>query len=130
MNQLLTLKDFNGKVLLQYKRDRKGQLKGVVLATGAGAIGWSLCNKKDVFNKAKGISIALKRAEKMKTLSTIERLEYAESCPYTLDEIAVAISDRSYHYFKIPGTEMLEVTTVIGGETTVVNSSEQLHIVE
>jgi hypothetical protein len=65
----LTLKDFDGKVLVSYLKedDRlqsaidyrceggpkailevvKGERIGVVVALGAGVFGWSLCNKKD-----------------------------------------------------------------------------------
>ena len=55
------------QVLIEYVRvqrgPKKGQLKGVVVATDNKGIGWSCVNTKagDIFDKNRGIEIALSR---------------------------------------------------------------------
>lgn len=103
MRKLLELSDFNGQVLVQYKRKSNKQLKGVVVAIGAGIIGWSLCDNKDIFKKDKAIDIALRRA-----LAAKAKLEEGSSnfwncydkIPQSLFEILEKIEERSDKYFK------------------------------
>lgn len=94
----LTLKDFS-KVLLQYKRDNKGNIQGMVVSVGRNILGWSLCNAADKFDKAKGINIALRRAQKSATLSLIEKEEYYLQVPQSLLDIAETMLKRSTLYF-------------------------------
>lgn len=96
----LTLKDFN-KVLLQYKRDNKGNIQGMVVSIGRNILGWSLCNAADKFDKAKGISIALRRAQKSSTLTLMEKEEYYLQIPQSLLDLAETMINRSKLYFTI-----------------------------
>ena len=87
----------------------KGEKKGVLVAIGPGIIGWSLCNtgagcywKLDVFDKELGLHIALSRAEAVSKMSTIEKAEYYENIPSSLQEKFAEMVDRSYKYFQVP----------------------------
>ena len=50
-------------MLIKYVRDKKGNRVGVVVATGASKVGWSLCNHKDKWDRKKGLMIAEARAD-------------------------------------------------------------------
>jgi len=51
-------------MLIKYVRNGEGNRVGVVVATGASKVGWSLCNKKDKWDRKKGLMIASNRAER------------------------------------------------------------------
>ena len=107
---MLSEKDFDGKVLVEYYRDRKGNPRGVVVSIGPGIVGWSLCSKLDVFTKEQAKNIAFHRAVKAGTLNpeetvvneeiTSKREEFYLGLPDTLVEKFNKIYERSYLYFK------------------------------
>ncbi len=104
---MLSEKDFDGKVLVEYYRDKKGNPRGVVVAIGPGIIGWSLCSKLDVFTKEQAKNIAFHRALKASTLDnsansiTInDRDHFYMGVPDTLFEKFDKINERSYIYYK------------------------------
>lgn len=99
---MLTTNDFNGKVLVEYKRDEHRNPCGVLVSIGPGIIGWSLCSKHDTFTKRQALNIALSRASKMEKASRTEKTEYYENMPYSLQQLAIKMIERSYAYFKIP----------------------------
>lgn len=87
----------------------KGEKKGVLVAIGPGIIGWSLCNtgagcywKLDVFDKELGLHIALSRAEAVSKMSAVERTEYYDTVPSSIQEKFAEMVDRSYKYFQVP----------------------------
>ena len=49
-------------MLVKYVRDNKRRPIGVVVATGKYKVGWSLCDKKDKWNKKVGVALAAGRA--------------------------------------------------------------------
>ena len=49
-------------MIIKYIRDDTNRPIGVVVSLGDGSLGWSLCNPKDMWNKALGRKIALSRA--------------------------------------------------------------------
>lgn len=118
---MLELKDFDGKVLVSYLREpdtyvsvldwtilgpsshvelEKGAIRGVVVALDKDIIGWSLCSKRDVFNKKIGLSIALNRAVKASSMTAYERVYFYNSIPFSLDELTGEMIMRSEEYFK------------------------------
>jgi len=98
---MLTTKDFDGHVIVEYKRNSKKEPVGVVVATGAGIIGWALCNKNDTFNKAFGLHIALTRATKMASLTQFGRRDFVfDKLPFTLTDLYNKVEGRSNAYFK------------------------------
>lgn len=52
----------SGKIV-QYIRNGRNERIGAVVAIDAERVGWSVCNKKDVFNKNRALKIAIGRAE-------------------------------------------------------------------
>lgn len=50
-------------ILIKYKRNEHGRRIGVVVALDRERIGFSLCNKKDKWDREKALEIALDRAE-------------------------------------------------------------------
>jgi hypothetical protein len=53
--------------IFEYIKDSKGHLIGVLLALKAAddsavAVSWSICNRRDRFDKARGVGIAMTRA--------------------------------------------------------------------
>lgn len=134
---MLTLENFD-KVLISYlKEDDKlravidrtgeepvaklvtvnGKRRGVVVAVGAGVLGWSLCSSKtfwvptlgyvtDNFDQEKGLGIALARADFASTLDQSERELYYEKVPFSLKEIFEKVKFRSEKYF-IPDEEAI-----------------------
>lgn len=118
---MLTLQSVEGKVLVEYVREEdkktpilvltneglvnsvmieKGKVKGMVIAIGDGIIGWSLCNKKDTFNKEIAIDIAMKRALVAKGLSLKSRSSFYSRLPFSLNEAFNKMEERSEKYFK------------------------------
>lgn len=118
---MLTTKDF-GKVLITYKRKKsryvpvlqhkmdgnttatavkiKGDIKGVIVAIDSDVVGWSLCDKKDKFNKEFGIDLALKRARIASKLSIDGRNSFYCKVPFTLWTDFAEMLERSQHYFQ------------------------------
>ena len=102
----------------------KGKKKGVLVAIGPGIIGWSLCNTKehdleiipgveitvpgDVFDKEKGLSIALMRADIASTLSSKERKSFYQKVPFTLSNLFESVDERSERYFTYEDEEFKE----------------------
>lgn len=117
---MLTTNDFDNKVILEYYRDNQGNPRGVVVAIGPGIIGWSLCSKYDVFTKEQAKNIALHRAVKAQTLSTLiedfklydedgnctdeltcsKRDLFYEALPQSLFNTFDKVLQRSYIYYK------------------------------
>ncbi len=64
-----------------------GKRIGVVVATGDGIVGWSLCNSKDEFDKEKGLSIALSRAHYAGSLSIRGREELYQKVPFSMEKL-------------------------------------------
>lgn len=119
---MLRLSDFKDSgVLVQYKRGKsqltsyistkedgekeaklhrvKGKIRGVIVATGPGIIGWSLCSKKDEYNHELGIHIALRRAVINKaSKESIESI--MKRIPSTLHEEVLQVYERSLKYFQ------------------------------
>lgn len=119
---MLTLKDFDGKVLVSYlySPDKlvpkisykmwgpiaeletiKGKKRGIVVAIGNGIIGWSLCNSEDEFDKAKGLDLALKRAKIAAQLNYRERRSFYQKVPFSLKELFDTMDIRSQKYFQV-----------------------------
>lgn len=96
----LTINDFNGKVLVEYKRDKNRTPYGVVVAIGPDMVGWSLCNKKDKFTKAEGLHFALYRALAIKECTVNYKIRAYEDCPTTLRKQFDRMIERSLLYFK------------------------------
>ena len=61
MNFKEYVRDHSSEFRHSYIYDAYGKV-GVVVVTNDGDVGWSICNKKDNFCKAKGKMIAFKRA--------------------------------------------------------------------
>jgi hypothetical protein len=98
---MLTTENFGGHVIVEYKRNSKKMPVGVVVATGSGIIGWSLCSQADTFNKAFGLNIALNRAIKIESLPSFMREEFIlEKIPNSLIKLYVKVLERSKAYFK------------------------------
>ena len=116
---MLTLKDFS-KVLVQYARTKtkitpvlvqidsiydsnvqieSGKKIGVVVSIDKDVLGWSLCNKKDKFDKDRGLSIALGRAALASEMSLAERIAYYEQVPQSLMYEFKEMEERSRKYF-------------------------------
>ena len=49
-------------MLVKYVRDSKRRPVGVVVATGKYKVGWTLCDKKDKWDKKVGVALATGRA--------------------------------------------------------------------
>lgn len=119
---MLTLKSVEGKVLVEYFHGediktsiiimttedgpmkkgvliQRGPIIGMVVAIDDGVIGWSLCNKKDIFNKEIAIDIAVKRALISKNLSLRARDNFYSKVPFSLNELFLRMEERSEKYF-------------------------------
>ena len=77
-----------------------GKRIGVVVATGDGILGWSLCNSKDEFDKEKGLSISLSRAHYAGSLSIRGREELYQKVPFSMEKLFNKMLERSSRYFK------------------------------
>lgn len=118
---MLTLQSFP-KVLVEYKRKPshlksfvaiedgvptaklqliKGATRGIMVSIGPNIIGWALCDKKDTFNLAYGIDLALRRANIAKNLSYRNRNSFYATVPDSMREMFVRMDDRSERYFPI-----------------------------
>lgn len=79
-----------GKTIYSWVRNSKGHKVGVVLASGRSQIGWSLCCKKDKFDKQKALELALVRATE----------NSKEEVPHTIKTSYEKMVKRSKAYFK------------------------------
>lgn len=107
-------------ILIQYIRDEKNQPFGVVVATsnnGNFSLGWSVCNKKDTFNKSLALEIAIGRAMSGKkheqpvrfvkrTVLLPEKMDSQVLVPYVVKVDAVQemvnhMRNRALKYFRV-----------------------------
>jgi len=77
-------------MLVKYVKNNRGNLIGVVVATDKHNIGWSLCNKRDRFNKDFGRYIAIGRAEMDSTVDI----------PHSIINEYIEMKNRALRYFK------------------------------
>jgi len=85
------------KTLVQFVRDRKGQPRGMVVATVIDdqiRIGWSYTNTKlgDRFNKSRALQIALGRAKNGQRNSV--------TTPHSVSKVIEKMQNRAGFYFK------------------------------
>lgn len=80
-------------VLVEVNRNRP---IGVIVATGKGKVGWSLCNANDKFDKKLGKEIAVNRAEFYD--GAFQDLD--EMAPKQIHGDLINMLDRSLRYFK------------------------------
>ena len=76
---------------------------GIVIAIGPSILGWSLCNKLDVFDKEEAMKLALIRAELIEYLDPSEDLLeglYQDMVPVVLHDLIFNMNERSIKYFK------------------------------
>jgi hypothetical protein len=82
----------------QYIRNSKGNPRGVILAIkrpdGTVGFGWSLCNRKDSYNKDFGYGIALRRATEGSNAAL----------PRPVEKLKADFFDRAGKYFRVPVT--------------------------
>lgn len=80
--------------------------KGILIAIGAGIVGWSLCKQTnkdfDVFNKEIGIDLALRKAEIASKLTHLQKESFYADVPQSIWEEFELMMERSYKYYKIP----------------------------
>ena len=84
-------------MLTQFVRDRKGQPRGMVIATVIDneiRFGWSYTNTKagDRFNKTRAIQIALGRAEVGMGMTV--------KIPHAVNKVYARMTPRAFSYFK------------------------------
>jgi len=80
--------------LIEYIKDKKNNRRGVLVATKETvgfSIGWSLCCKKDKFNREFGQDIAIGRAERNSRMKT----------PHSIHDKMVRFHNRAQRYFKV-----------------------------
>ena len=78
------------KMLVAYVRKNRTPY-GVVVAIGRNLVGWSKCNKKDKWDKVKGLELAVGRA-------TITQLDLS-TIPPDMVEPAIKMITRSRRYY-------------------------------
>ena len=83
-----------------YRKFERGKKFGVVVALDKDILGWSLCNKKDKFDKEKGVAIALGRAALASEMSLSERSNYYDQVPQSLVKVFEEMRERSKKYFQ------------------------------
>jgi hypothetical protein len=105
-------------MICQYIKDNRGRRRGMIVAeksfiTGEITIGWSLCNKKDKFNKKRAHFIALGRALNSKNVYS-ERGIYLNIPKIIVDEIIQnKFLDRTRRYFKIEVNKTVNIVTLL-----------------
>lgn len=94
--------------VIQYVRNKKRIPHGVIVAiktNGGFRLGYSLCNKKDSFNKKRALRIALGRAE-MCDSNTVGFAQMegsmgdATRVPHSVRRMMPAFTDRCKRYYK------------------------------
>lgn len=87
----------------------KGEKRGIVVAVNKNSFGWALCTKSrtwqngyqnDIFDKNKGLGIALSRADKASCLDAEECFEFYNKVPFSLLDIFNKMKERAEIYFK------------------------------
>ena len=73
-----------------------GEPVGVIVSTERNKLGWSLCSKKDRFNKEMGKRIAINRADYYGT----NKANVLEEAPNSIREELLKMYDRSNKYYK------------------------------
>jgi hypothetical protein len=87
-------------VLVEYKRNSQGHPIGVVIAIQRNIVGWSLCNKLDVYSKTKAFAYALGKAAVAGALNKKDRKEFYKECPNSVKDLVKKMRNRSKAYFK------------------------------
>lgn len=98
----------NQKMIWEYVRDRKNRKVGVVIAyrTGEGNImlGWSLCDKKDRFDRIIGLNKAIIRAKYLdlfqKVGNRIWSHNMTDNVPHSVTDTFISVSERAKRYYK------------------------------
>ena len=96
------------KMIWQYVRDRKNRKVGVVIAyrTDEGNImlGWSLCNKKDKFDKTIALNKATQRAKHIGVFQKIGNRIWSynmeDNVPRSITNTFINVSERAKRYYK------------------------------
>jgi len=81
-------------MLVKFLKNKHGHRKGVVVSTGRGLVGFSLCQKGDVFNKDLAFKIAVGRSENPRSLI------YESSIPISIKDEVFSMIERSFRYYK------------------------------
>lgn len=98
---MLTPKNFNQNVLIEYKRNKQNQPVGVMVAIGRHALGWSLCSPNDKFDKHLGLHIALHRAAQAAELGPDKiSKNYLSKIPHSMLDLYDKMYHRARLYFK------------------------------
>jgi len=79
-----------------YLKEVGGDPIGIIVSTARNQVGWSLCNKKDQFNKQIGKLIAINRADYYGTNKT----NLLEEVPDSIRLDVIDMYTRSEKYFK------------------------------
>lgn len=88
-----------------YLRDKHKQPHGIILANKVDDkihVGWSVCNKKDKWNRAVGVMIAESRSGATKYYN-MQFEKYCELAPQKVRENMPRFIDRAKRYFKVSG---------------------------
>lgn len=76
----------------KYMYNEKDEKRGVVVILNNGSFGWSICSKKDTFNKLYGRAIAILRAQSGKThLGNVPSPYWASQIVSKLDALGAKI---------------------------------------
>jgi len=81
----------------------RGKIFGVMVAIGPDVIGWSLCDPRDDFDRAKGITIALGRALTARNLSFRQRQLFYNKVPHSQRFLLEKMKRRSERFFPAEG---------------------------
>ena len=87
-------------ILIKYYRINN-RLKGVVVALDKNIVGWAMCHPRDIFNKTKGLNIAISRASYLyQKLGSKGIIYYYSKVPKSLELDVDNMRIRSLKYFK------------------------------
>ena len=92
---MLHLMNKSNPMLITYIKNKKNERIGAVVAIDAEKIGWSLCCKKDRFDRDMALSIAFGRAHGSNA-----------ELPREIKPVFNQMRERSRRYFKIKGVDM------------------------
>lgn len=97
----------DNKMIWQYVRDRKNRKVGVVVAYRTDnniMLGWSLCNKKDKFDKIIALNKASQRARQIgdfqKVGDRIWSYNMEDNVPRSITNTFINLSQRAKRYYK------------------------------
>ena len=97
----------NHKMILQYVRNRHNQKCGVVVAYKKQEkvmIGYSLCNKKDRYDKLIGLNKAINRAQSIDSFQIYGNEIYDKDglkIPFSVMNTVLKVIDRGRRYYKL-----------------------------